>query len=100
MIQYFALLADFPIDSGLASLITGSGGALVVLILWVKSLTSSNKRLEVESRDISRQSIECITKILERQDQEKREKAYEDIWKKEITEMITKIHNSLYSDNR
>ena len=84
------------------SLITGSGGALIVLMLWVKSLSASNKRLEEENRDISRQSIECITKILERQDQEKMTKATQMIadtsWKEDLKSLMNRICNRLELD--
>ena len=84
------------------SLITGSGGALIVLMMWVKSLSASNKRLEEENRDISRQSIECITKILERQDQEKSTKATdraeENSWRQDLRSLMERICSRLDID--
>lgn len=95
MHNFLMLFADISLYSGLVSLITGSGGALVVLMMWVRSLLASNKQLEEENRSISRQSVECITKILERQDQEKDLKTANDAWKRELTGLMNRICRTL-----
>ncbi len=87
----FLFLSGLSLDPGIVSLITGSGGALVVLMMWVKSLLATNKRLEKESREISRQSVECITKILERQDQEKGSQLADVVWKQDLTSLMNRI---------
>lgn len=93
------IIAQATTDPYWVSLITGSGGALVVLMMWVRSLSATNKRLEQENRDISRQSVECITKILERQDQEKssksEERAFDAAWKKDVMNLINRICDTL-----
>ena len=77
------------------SLITGSGGALVVLMMWVRSLSATVKRMEKENREISRESVSCITKILERQDQEKLLKAEDKAWKQDLTHLMSRICDCL-----
>ena len=99
----FYIIAEASVaDPYWVSLITGSGGALIVLMMWVKSLSASNKRLEEENRDISRQSIECITKILERQDSEQSIKATDKIadmtWKQDLKSLMNRICNRLELD--
>jgi hypothetical protein len=65
--------------------ITGSGGALVVLMLWVKSLTTAIKNKDDELIKISRESIECITKVIQKQNQDRP-------WKEKMEALINDIH--------
>jgi erythromycin esterase-like protein len=70
--------------------ITGSGGALIILMMWVKNLTATVKKKDTELMEISRQSIECITKILERQNQDKD-------WKDRLNNLLDEIHEYIKS---
>ena len=72
-------------DKGWISLITGSGGALVVLIWWVRSLLNEVKEKDKELREISGNSVECITKIVEKIEQERQ-------WKHTINAKVDAIH--------
>jgi hypothetical protein len=68
--------------------ITGSGGALVVLMLWVRSLTTAIKNKDDELIKISRESIECITKVIEKQNQDLP-------WKTKMETLIHDIHRCM-----
>lgn len=59
------------------SILTGSGGALIVLGLWVKALTSEKKEMVVSHREkdkqlieITREAISCIEASIGRADAE------------------------------
>lgn len=75
------------------AVITGSGGALVVLMMWVKYLISLNKEKDKEIREISRLSVECITKILEKIEQDRE-------WKKDLDYKIDYVYSALMLSNR
>ena len=56
--------------------VTGSGGALAVLLFWVfieqkekKRLNDEKTQLQHEYNAVSKEAIECITKVLERDTQ-------------------------------
>ena len=68
--------------------ITGSGGALIIQFLWIRNLASSIKKKDQELMEISKQSIECIAIILERQNQEKP-------WKDKLEKLIEEIHHCI-----
>lgn len=64
--------------------ITGSGGALIVLMMWVKSLLDSIKHKDQELIKISKESIECITKVVEKHNQDTP-------WKNKVETLISDI---------
>lgn len=68
--------------------ITGSGGALIIQQLWIRSLTASLQKKEAELMEISKESIECITKILERHDQDR-------TWRDKVLETLLSMKNKI-----
>ena len=70
--------------------ITGSGGALIVLMLWVRTQLVTIKKKDEELVRISKESIECITKIIEKHTQD-------GPWKLKIESLIQEIQVSLKS---
>ena len=91
MFIVLAQVTDAVASPWRGSIITGSGGALVVLMLWVKNLSATVKKKDEELMQISRQSIECITKILERQNQDKE-------WKIRAESILSRLNDSLKSN--
>ena len=78
-------------DTGWISIITGSGGALVVLMMWVRIVNKQITEKDEQLRTISLQSIECITKIISKiEDEEK--------WKKRVEEILNSIHIAMIID--
>lgn len=82
------------------TILTGSGGALFVQFMWIKNLTDNNKLKDktIESKDkelmeISKESIECITRILERQTQDT-------AWKLKIEELFSKTNGLANQRNK
>jgi hypothetical protein len=73
--------------------ITGSGGALIVLMLWVKNLSTQIKEKDQELAQISKDSIECITKIIEKKNQE-------ELWKNKVENLLISINKVLDKINR
>lgn len=70
--------------------ITGSGGALIVLMLWVRSLLTTVKTKDEELVRISKESIECITRMIEKHNQDAP-------WKLKVESLVQEIYNSLKS---
>lgn len=68
--------------------ITGSGGALIVLMMWVKSLLDSIKHKDEELIKISKESITCITKVIEKHNQDSP-------WKDKVEHLISDIHSTI-----
>lgn len=88
----FSLIAEQTSNPWWITVLTGSGGALFVQFLWIKNLSDSNKAKDKviidkdkELMEISKESIECITKILERQNQDRP-------WKERLEKLIDDIH--------
>ena len=80
-----SLIEILQADNGWISVITGSGGALVVLMMWVRIVNKQIAEKDEQLRSISLQSVECITKILSKiEDEEK--------WKKRIESIINSTH--------
>jgi hypothetical protein len=70
--------------------ITGSGGALIVLMLWVRSQLTTIKKKDEELVRISRESIECITRMIEKHNQD-------GPWKLKIESLVQEIYSSMKS---
>lgn len=64
--------------------LTGSGGALIVLLCWVLSLRATNATLRLELNEISREAVACITQILAREDHQRE-------WRDRVIDLLTKI---------
>jgi hypothetical protein len=73
--------------------ITGSGGALIVLMLWVRNLSAQIKAKDQELLQISKDSIECIAKIIEKKNQE-------ESWKHRVENLLSHINQVLDKINR
>jgi hypothetical protein len=72
-------------------LVTGSGGALVVFWLWVTDLKKRNVDLAVKNdvliddlKSISKDAIECITKVIEKEE-------VAGSWRDDVMEEIRRI---------
>lgn len=68
--------------------ITGSGGALIVLMLWVRNLSDAIKTKDKELTQISRESIECISKIIEMKNSDEK-------WKDKVEHLLSNINKVL-----
>lgn len=79
--------------------ITGSGGALVVLFMWVKYLTKIIDKQDKQLLEISKNSIECITKIISKYDEDKegKEKFYNEDkqWRDKSMDILRRIEHFL-----
>jgi len=64
--------------------ITGAGGALVVLSLWVWDLRAKNTSLENDIKEIAKDCIECITTVTERDNQNAE-------WRNRVTKMLERL---------
>lgn len=84
---------DKPGSPWWVTAITGSGGALVVFMLWVRSLLSQVKQKDRELLEISKESVCCITKLIERQ-------KVDEAWRNEIEEIIRTNNRILTQDNK
>lgn len=80
----FFILSQATTDPWWVTAITGSGGALIVLMMWVKSLLALVKRKDEELIKISKESIECITKVIEKHNQDTP-------WKNKVENLISDI---------
>ena len=80
-------------DTGWLSLITGSGGALVILMMWVRDATKQVKQKDKELTEISRESVECITRIIDKLERE-------DSWKKRIEKMVRETNRHIITEKK
>lgn len=86
--MFFILAQVADGDPWWLTAITGSGGALIVLMMWVKNLLNSIKTKDEELIKISKESIECITKVIEKHNQDTP-------WKNKVETLITDIQSSI-----
>jgi hypothetical protein len=67
--------------------VTGSGGALVVLVAWVWSEREQRAKADAKYESVSREAIECLAKIVDREDDDK-------TWKERVIHLLETIRDS------
>ena len=65
-------------------LMTGSGGALAVLLIWVWSLRNQNETLNAELKELGKEAVACIATVMARHDADKD-------WRARVVTMLEKI---------
>ena len=86
-----SILKSISADGAMTA-ITGSGGALVVLIMWVRHLQGLNKKKDDELREITKETIKCVTEVVERYERDQP-------WKEKLEEMIQETHRYIISEH-
>ena len=66
------------------SAIVGPAGAIVVLGYFAWTQAETIRKKDIEIREITREAIECITKVLDRQEMD-------EAWKTEVTAMLRQL---------
>ena len=77
---------------GAMTAVTGSGGALVVLIMWVRNLQIQTKEKDKELRIITKETIKCVTEVVERYERDQP-------WKNKLEDMIEETHRYILAEH-
>lgn len=78
----------------LLPLITGSGGALIVLAIWVWSERQQRMQAEKRYNDLSEKAIICLTRIVDNQENQKDERRQDEAWQTQVIALLNTIINN------